>query len=160
METGKYSEKKVDFSKFDCEKFSPVLWNLSVYGLAGCGYNLLATLVGKENPYEIRKFNKSKNKESCDDKFIINYLRKNNFKILSLTQCRLSNHNESLLNGKILPSSNVIITSNLVKKNECSWFIGFQNYWIHNQEILPMKNLDLLNFPLISAYLIYHEKYK
>lgn len=159
MEAGKYSKKKIDFTKFECQKFPFTLYDSALYGLSGCGYNLLASIVGKESPYDIRRLNRSKNKESCEDKFILWYLRKHQFKILPLTKCNLTNTQSMYLDGVIKPY-NVFISSNLVRKNEASWFAGFSKYWIHNQEILPMQPLDPLNFPTLSAYLLWHKKYQ
>lgn len=159
MEVGKYSKKKIDFSKFECQKFPLTLFDPAIFGLAGCGYNLLASIVGKESPFDIRKLNKSKNKESCEDKFILWYLRKHGFKVLPLTKCNLTNTKSVYLDGVVKPY-NVFISSNLVRKNEASWFINYQHYMLHNQEILPVKSLDFLNFPIMSAFLIWHKKYK
>jgi len=159
METGKYSNKKVDFTKFDTVKFPFTIYDPDIYGTAPCYANLLATIVGKENPYKIKALNK--NKESGDDKFVCSYLKKHGFKIQPLTQCLLSNrkHQDVQLNG-IIKKYNVIITSNLVKRNECTWFCIYNNYVTHNQVISPLNNLDFLNFPLHTAYLIHSKKYQ
>ena len=66
---------------------------------------------------------------------------------------------ETVLEDKI-KKYHLIITSNLVRKNECSWFLGYFNFWLHNQTFIPMKSLDNINYPIHTAYLLWHKKYE
>lgn len=155
MEVGKYTRRKINFAEFEVKRFPLVLYDADIYGLSSCGYCLLGLITGHD-PYKIKKLNKQRN--SCEDKFIINYLKKNNFKIAALTQCNMSNTLSNLIDEKIKPY-HVLITSQLLKRNECSWFCHYFGYNFHNFTINKTRILDFVNYPLISAYLIKHKSW-
>jgi hypothetical protein len=159
MEIGKYSRKKIDFHKFEVRRFPLTLFDPELFGLAGCYANMLASLVGKEDPFKIKALNK--NMDSGDDKFCVSYLKKNGFVVVPITKCLMSDRGiyEGVLEDKI-KKYNIVISSSLVRRNEASWFIAYQNMWLHNQVFLPMKHLDMINCPIDTCYLLWHEKYK
>ena len=156
MKIGSY-KKKIDFSSFDVLKFPFSIWNPTAYAHAGCGYHALASVTGIESPYSIRK--KNKDKDSCNDWFIKKYLKSAGIKYQEITQCLLTNHRQDYIPSKI-QESNIILASQLVKKNEMSWFLYGFGYCIHNQTIEPVKNLSFLNWPVDTAYLLFKDSWR
>ncbi len=159
MKTGVYTKKKINFKDWEVDKFPLTFWNKHSYLYAGCGFNALATIVGKENPYAIRAL--SKDKDSCVKKFFFKYLKSNGFKVLELTKCHLSNKKKevSTLIGE-LNSKHILVTTQILKRNECSYFVNSFSMTIHNQIIYSTDILDFVNFPIYEAFLITHPTYK
>ncbi len=154
METGFYHKKpKFRPEDWEVDKFNFTLFDKDRFAYAGCGQNMLATICNKHNPFQIRELNQGK--ESCSDYFVLKYLRQNNFKYIKLTKCLLSDNKkeENLIYPKITDKM-ILVTSQLLKRNECSWFCSFSSYTIHNQAIIKIQPLDFLSYPIDTAYLI------
>lgn len=159
MKIGSYKEKKINFNEWEVSKLPITLWNKNDYAHVGCGYNLLASLVNKERPYRIRDINQRR--VSCEKRFFLSYLRKNGFKVLELSKCNLSNKKKEVLTlmGDV-NARHVLVTTQLLKKNEASYFLSHDNWVYHNNHIYRQEFLDLINFPIHEAFLVTHPDYR
>ena len=157
MEKGTYKEKRVDFSKFEVYKFTPFLFPEYCSSLYGCGANILSLLSGLPQN-KIKPPIKSR-PDHWPDSFIIKFLKERKFEILKITQCSLSN-NEDRQIIESLTRYNLILTSQLVLKNECSWYLTWDNYYYHGSSISKLRPFDFLNYPIISAYCLFHKRYR
>jgi len=155
MRIGKYSTKKIDFVSFSTFRFVPFLFDPVLYGDLPCGVTMLSLLTG-HNPFIIKWTNKCKN--HCSDKFVVNYLKKYGFKILELTHAKVSHNYSNILENKI-KHYHVIVLSQLVKKGEATWCVLNNGSLYHNFNIIKINELEFLNRPINTAYLINHSIY-
>ena len=146
--------KKINFESFEMKKFTPFLYD-PIFNFYGCGYCAASLLTGVF-PSKILQLN-NKNIH-CSDRFLINYLKKNKFKIQPLSLCGVSNTRADIIKNKIHPYY-VILAKQLYKKNENSWAIICNNFIFHNFTIYPLKELEFVNRPIMGAYLIKHKNY-
>lgn len=160
MEKGIYKRNKTDFESYAVSKFVPHLFDHSAYGLYGCGATALSLITGiKSNIiFRSKKFKENESLFSWNDTFMRGFLRKQGFSIIPITLCEVSNF-QTYIESPI-KNYHVILMSQLMKKNEASWSVIFNNYIFHNFEILPLKPLEFINNPILSAYVIYKDEWK
>lgn len=156
METGFYIDKRINFDSFAINKFTPYIYDPYVHVSVPCGCSALALLTGV-NPFHISALNKSKDHTS--DKFMLDFLKSNGFKIAKLTQCSVSNNITRVLENKI-KYYHVLLVSQLVLRNEASWSVINDQYIYHNFLVNLLKPLEFLNRPVLTSYLLFHKKYK
>lgn len=152
MKHGNYGPGNTDFKKLQVSKFPLTLWDGVAYGHCGCGATALALITGK-NPLKIAekvKISKS-GKRSFSDRFMINFLRKNNFSVFEVNKANISNRNE--WSHSIL-DNNLVLVSLLTQKKEGSWFVLYNNFLFHNFQISKANYLDFLNFPIESMFVL------
>lgn len=143
---------------FKIKKFVPFLWDKSIYLNLGCGATALSLLTNR-NPITIRMENK--NKEHFSDRFILKYLKKYNFKILKLNKKKLLDGKDEFLPFEEILSNNVVLLCcQQLTKNNATWIVYNDNYMYHNLEIMKQKNFDLFQFPVLSSYLVTHNRYE
>lgn len=136
------------------------LYDSYAYGLVGCGSTAVSLLTG-QNPFEVRKMIKSPI-GNCPDTLIRRCLRKFGISSYKVTKANLTNHNLTD-DGKLkyhLKDDNVLLASQLFKKGEASWGIYWNGLFIHNFEVKTVNVFDILNFPILSAYVLFKPSWK
>ena len=156
MDKGFYTNKKINFDSFAIKKFIPNIFDPYVYASISCGCSTLALLTGID-PFILSASNK--NRDHTSDKFMLDILKSNGFKIAKLTQCSVSNNRTRVLENNI-KYYHVLLVSQLVLRNEASWSVIQGDYIYHNFIINLLKPLEFLNRPVITSYLLFHKKYK
>ena len=126
MEAGFYTKNPIDWESLRVPFFrfpsfiGPCGW--------GCGANALKILTGIEQ-YKIAKENRS---DDYQDEFMVNFLKKRNYKVVPVTQCSMSNTPiERILTNKIR-YDHVLLISQILHKNEASWIICYNNKLMQN----------------------------
>ncbi len=152
MKLGRYGNGNTKFYKLIVNKL-PFHWFNSInFQYAGCGACALSTLTGV-NPQYI----KEKKDGHYSDRFMTSFLRKHKISVYEINQSNLSNKKNWEYN---INDSHVILTSNLIKKNEATWGILWNNNYIHNFEIQKSNSFHTLNFPILSAYILYSKSWE
>jgi len=154
MENGKYIKNTTNFNKFVCKKFNPHLYDHVLHRSVGCGASALALITG-HNPFKIAA--KNKNRDHYPDKFLINYLRKNGYKVITINKCNLTNR-ETVIKYKI-NSNHILLMSQLFLKKEASWVVSWNDLLFHNFEVSRLDAFGFINCPIVSAYVIYKKSY-
>ena len=106
------------------------------------------------NPFHISALNK--NRDHTSDKFMISFLKSNGFKIAKLTQCSVSNNRTRIMENNI-KYYHVLLVSQLVLRNECSWSVINDQYDYHGFLVNLLKPLEFVNRPIITSYLLFHK---
>jgi hypothetical protein len=150
MERGTYTGHRVDFKNYAVSFFNPHLFSDSISSHAGCGACALAMLTGTD-PGTVAA--KNGNRHYADD-FMLRFLRRQQFKVLALTLCNVSTARSDL------GPDNVILVSQLFTRNEGTWGIIFQCNYYHNFSIYSLNALSMLNKPVLSAYVVFHPKWR
>ncbi len=153
MELG--SRKKIDYSKWEVTKFSPTLYNSTIYQSAGCGKTAISTLVGCD-PFLLKNTNR-KNPNEYKDSWMLRELRKRGVKVLKIKPLEVTNHLQSFENK--INRHHVLLVSQIINKLESSWSIFFQDYLIHNFLISRWDRLELINRVPITIYIVWHKKW-
>jgi len=154
MKKGHYTTRPVDYSKYTQNKVVFHWYDSYQYEGVGCGATALSLLTGVSPS---RYAAKVKNK-SYPDKFMLQELRKNGFKCIEITQCRVSNHKNNIIKHSIA-SNHLILTSQLFAKNEASWLVSWNSNTFHNFIHTSSSFYTLLNFPVLTAYILFHPDY-
>lgn len=158
MKLGKYGNGNTKFNKLAVNKL-PIHWfNIENHSNIGCGSTTLALLTGI-NPLYIKPRNSKNSKDDhhYSDRFMISFLRKHNISVYEINKANLSNNKDWKYT---LDDRHVILTSNLVKKDEATWGIYWNNTYIHNFEVIKLKPTNFLSFPTVSSYVLYNENWK
>ena len=151
-----FKSNPTNFSPFGVTKFIPHIYN-SCWESAGfgCGENCLSLLTG-EKPNLIVNSNK-KNPNDWKDSFLIKFLKDRGFKVLPVT-----------INDKIhsityithpLHKDNVLLVSQWYSKSNASWCVIWRDWIFHNHSISRFGNLEFLNTPILSCYVLWHKKW-
>jgi hypothetical protein len=159
MENGRYGNANTDFRKLTLARVPMVMFDVVRNSSVGCGASAAALLTGV-SPAEIRKANKWKDHYS--DKFLLTFLRKHGIRSFKVTKCNLTGRTKNEqgdLYGYIGPN-NLVLTSQMVKKNEASWFVYWNGYQYHNFEVQLASFATILNFPIVTAYVLHNPKWK
>ena len=146
MERGSYA-KKINFEAFKVTKFTPHIYGKGIYQMCGCGASTLALITG-ENPLVIAK------KRDWTSRFMCSYLRQRNFKVAKLTERNVTNFKEV---SYPIRRNHVILATIKYIKGEASWVIIYNDMLYHNFEIIPFESYELINHPLMTAFLLYHK---
>lgn len=158
MENGSYGNANTDFRTLVVDRLPIHCFDSYRYSGVGCGANALALLTGI-NPLVIQSVNKGKAHYS--DQFMRKYLRKFGISSYKMTKCNLTgrtNKEANELMGYIGPN-NVMLASQLIKRNEASWFLYWNGTSYHNFDLDRANFATLLNFPIITSYVLYNAKW-
>lgn len=150
MEVGRYTRHRVDFSKYSVAFFNPYLFAGYRRSLCGCGAGALAALTGVA-PEIIAARNGSPH---YADRFMRRFLRDRGFAVVPLTMCKLSDSKAAL------GSQNVILLSQLFRRNEATWGSIFGSIYVHNFDVYTLEALSFLNKPVLTAYVVSHPKWR
>jgi hypothetical protein len=148
VDKGTYKGHRVDFDKYAVSFFNPYLYPDSA--LIGCGASSLALLTGIA-PGIIAAKNGG---EHYPDEFMLRFLRHQRFRALQLTQCNVSNARDDIGIG------HVVLISQLFTRNEATWGVIFHGMYYHNFRLYTLDTLSMLNKPILSAYVIFHPKWR
>ena len=118
----------------------PHIYDSYTHTSINCGSSTLALLTGI-NPFHISALNK--NRDHTSDKFMISFLKSNGFKIAKLTQCSVSNNRTRIMENNI-KYYHVLLVSQLVLRNECSWSVINDQYDYHGFLVNLLKPLENL----------------
>jgi hypothetical protein len=155
MEVGYYRKRPIDWSLYTVDLFVPHLYT-NHHG--GCGANTLSLLTGVP-PAFIQNTNK-KNPNHWKDSFMVNFLRKRGFKVLSLTKCEATNNVNGIYVSDSINNRHVLLLSQLMSKNTASWTVVHNELLYHNFEIISFKGLNLINSPSLTVYVVFNPKWK
>lgn len=150
MDKGTYTRRRVDFSKYAVAFFNPFLFAGASRAACGCGAAALATVTGIL-PERIAARN---GRRHYADRFIRKVLSDQGFTIVPLNLCRVSAAKTRVGN------SNVVILSQLFRRNEATWGIIFNSAYYHNFQVYNLEALSLLNRPVLTAYVLWHPKWR
>lgn len=150
METGSYNGRRVDFSVYAVTRFAPHIFPHFKYAKYGCGATALALLTGVA-PEAVRPRRRGGH---FSDSFLLRFLRCRGYSIRQLTRCNLS------LQSHGVRHDHVVLLSQLVRRNEGTWGVLFNNSFYHNFMIFSADVLTLLNKPTLSAYLVIHPSWR
>lgn len=146
MEEGSYADD-LDFSGYTPRKFVPHLWNIG--SDAGCGATALSLLTGR-NPLHIKK------KKDWTHEFMTWTLRRAGFKVQKLTKRGLTNKRHIRYPVTEL---HVVLASLRLIKGEASWVVLHNGMMYHNFDVTSFKGYELINHPMVTAYLIKHKSW-
>jgi hypothetical protein len=150
MENGTYKDHR-DWSKLKVSKFPFTLYDPLFYGSTGCGANALGLITGI-NPIKFKT-----RSQLYDDSFMLRNLRKNGFSCYKITKSNLTN-NRMIRNN--LTAQHIILYSQLLCKGEASWIVSHGGYLFHNFTIEKIDYYNLMNWPIISGYVIYKKEWE
>ena len=140
----------MDFSAWAASVFAPHLFCGSARSALGCGASALALITGVA-PEIISSQNDG---EHYSDGFMRRFLRGRNFRSL-----RLSPRMVAAARNKI-GSDHVLLVSQLFRPHEGTWGVVFADFYYHNFETYALSALAFLNKPILSAYLVFHPKWR
>jgi hypothetical protein len=156
MEVGKYDKNKIDFRQYYVTKFNPHLFDIDKHPYSTCGSAVLSLLTG-ESPTKVEK-SLPKGSDDWTDKPLINYLINRGYEVKKVTQCDVTEH-PTVVEYPI-KNEHVLIVSKLVCRDEGTWTVVHNQFEYHNFEINMLKPLEYLNNPIMSAYVVFHKKWK
>ena len=148
MESGSYS--KVDFGKYRVCKFVAHIFTGAEL-LAGCGATALSLLTGE------RALLIGPGRQDWTSDYMVGHLRRKRFSVARLTLRNLTNF------GSIecpIERSHVVLARIKVVKGEASWIVIYDGMVYHNYEITPLKPYEMLNHPVMEAFLVCHRSWK
>ena len=119
------------------------------YEGAGCGPATLSLLTGLDPAITTKLLN---HKDS-QDKDLLKQLKKQGIQYYPITKCEMTNTH--YVTASKLTSQHVILMSQLFIKNEASWGILYDDIYYHNFRPCSSSCLDLLNRPVLSAYVLW-----
>jgi hypothetical protein len=149
VEKGKYTGRRVDFSRYATVCFNPFLFSPATHATSGCGASALGLLTGK-TPTCFLPRNGVKH---YSDAYMLRCLRRHGFRVVRLTQCNLT----QATNG--VTARHVLLISQLIRKNEATWLVHFNSICYHNFDAYTLESLSFINKPLLSAYVLSHPKW-
>jgi hypothetical protein len=150
MRKGTYTGRRVDFSNYTVSFFNPYLFTGELRSRLGCGPAALALLTGLP-PEVVAAKNGG---QHTSDAFVLRFLRARGYSMLPLTQCNVSNSDQSI------GANHVVLLSQLFRKNESTWGIIFGDHYYHNFVEYDVSSLSLLNKPILTAYLVMHWRWR
>lgn len=156
MKCGTYGNSNNDFRKLALRKFCPSLFDRILYLNCGCGSSALALLTGKDPNLIVQQ---NKGKEHYSDRFMVDYLRKNQFKVYQINKCNLSSRNKSDTVAYSINEDNLILSSHLIQRNVASWIVTYGDTQFHNFQLSKCSFMGLLNFPISTAYVLYKKEW-
>ena len=146
MRAGRYNT--INFGDWTVKRFIPYVYSFDPGN--GCGAATLALLTG--HPPE-----KFKERDDWTSRYMLSFLRKNGFKIVQLTKRNVTNFwfpREPIDNG------HVVLMSIKLMQYEASWVVLFNERMYHNFSITKVKAYELLNHPILEAFLIKHPSWE
>jgi hypothetical protein len=149
VEKGTYTRRRVDFSKYSVAFFNPYLFADAKKASCGCGAVALSTLTGIL-PERLALRNGDRH---YSDRFMQKVLREQGFTVVPLSLCTVSIAKARLANN------NVLLLSQLFRRNEATWGVVFNSMYYHNYQAYNLEVLSFLNKPVLTAYALWHPKW-
>jgi hypothetical protein len=145
----------IAFDLFTVNHFTFTLYEPRLYSSVGCGACALSLLTG-QSPLSI-KLPKSKQGDA-DDRFMVRYLKRRHFVVLPVTQSDVTQFPRYIVNQ--IGDRHVVLISQMMVRGAASWAVLHGGLIYHNFDVTMLKPLELLNHPLLSAYVIYKVDWK
>lgn len=156
MKIGYYKKNPTDFRKYRVSRFSPHLYDMMVRPYDTCGTAVLSTITG-ESPIKVEK-HLPRGQRHWTDTALTNYLKQKGYIVKKVTKCDVTG--DPTFVQYPITDQHVVITTKLVCKNEGTWTLTYNGAEYHNFEVYKMNPLEYLNNPIMSAYVVYHRKWK
>lgn len=151
MEIGTYKGRRVDFGNYATSRFNPFIFTDPDESLVGCGPSALGLITGIK-PTVIA--GQKRTGKHTSDRFMVQFLRARGFRVLKLTHCNLS------ASPLKLGFRHVVLLSQLFRKGEATWGVFAAGIYLHNFEVYNMQSLSLLSKPVVSAFLVIHDRWR
>ena len=84
---------------------------------------------------------------------MLKFLRARGFRVLQLTLCNVSE------TTSVVGAANVILLSQIFRKAEATWGVIFNGSYFHNFDVYSLETLSFINKPIVSAYLVSHQRW-
>lgn len=146
MELGSYSGRRVNFRDYAVAQPTFFTTTDAERTRFGCGASALAMLT--DIPVEV--ISAVNGDTHFADEFMTWFLRIYGFELIQLTLCNLSAATATIRRD------NVLLVSQLFRKNEGTWGIVFNYRFYHNFHSYALSPLAFLSKPILSAYAICH----
>ena len=153
MQPGKYKIIKTNFQKYKVRKFIPHLFFSQHVEHIGCGPCTISLLTGV---HPIKILDRIRSNHTSDEK-MRRLLREHGISSRLITKCEMTN-DEAVVEHQIT-SQHVILISQLMRKNEGSWGVLYDGILYHNMRPCSWGVLELLNRPVLSAYVLYKKEW-
>ena len=124
--------------------------------IAMCGPYALYSIT--KHPYE--KLKKLAKDGHLGNKGMFAYLRKHGYEIHPVTLGNTVHGAKSLEAKSLLSIHNVVLLDQMCIDSENSWAVLYNNILAHSGDVSPYNPMDLLNYPIQGAYVIWHKKWK
>jgi hypothetical protein len=142
--------RRVDFSPYAASVIILHLFQEPFATTIGCGASALALLTG-EAPEGIVALN---GRPHYSDRFMLRFLRARGFRLRRLCPQVVTRAKRPI------GEKHVILVSQLFKPEEGTWGVVFGGRFYHHFEAYSFDSLSLLNKPLMSAYLVTHDRWR
>jgi hypothetical protein len=142
-----------DLSRFLVGRFTPNLYNGWIK--SGCGANTLALLTGV-HPHKISNSNKEDQRD-WKDRFMVRFLMERSFRVMKVDIKNLVMSNEYL--STPLQDEHVVMASHRLGRKEASWIVIHGGLFYHNFCIHKLGGLELINHPILTAYVVNHRRW-
>lgn len=142
--------RKLESETFSANKFIPHVYNRRFTG-HGCGASALALLTG------VRP-DKIPSRDDWTSRFMLKFLHERGFTLAKITPQNLTN--TTRLVTYAINSSHVILASILLSRTDATWVVIYSKSLYHNFEIVEFSGYEIVNHPIITAYLVHHPAWK
>jgi hypothetical protein len=122
-----------------------------------CGTHALACLLEK-TPREAARFI-PKGKSWWDDPDMVRILQKKGFELIPITERLVTNLPTGSATAVLRPE-HVVLISTKQNRTEGTWCVFWNGFCYHSGSISRPDALELLNSPLMSAYVVWHPRWK
>ena len=154
MKTGKYKENSINFEIYKASGFTPHIFYSPHYEAVGCGPATLSLLTGIPPTRSMLKVNP----KHTSDRELLNILFEKGIESFPITKCEMSNDPVAITNK--ITNQHVVLISQLYRRNEASWGVLYDDVLYHNFRPCSWSNLDLLNRPVLSAYVLWKPEWR
>ncbi len=148
MLPGRYRRQSIDISQYKVNEFIPA----ADTGWGGCGATAISLLTG----IRVNRLERGHTGIHFSDQWMVTQLRKRGYTTVPL---RWKEFNSDHLIYYPITPNHVLLVSQLMFKREASWLVYYNGDAYHNFQKLTMHPYDLLNKPILTAYIVWHPKW-
>jgi hypothetical protein len=149
MKKGKYKDNNTNFALYKADYFRPYLFFSGFYESFGCGPCTLSLLTGLSPTSAILRVDP----RNTSDKSLLKALAECEIQNFPITKCEMTNDPVSVASS--ITNQHVLLLSQLWRRNEASWGVMYNDVMYHNFKPCSVSNLDFLNRPILSAYVLF-----
>ena len=88
---------------------------------------------------------------------MVGFLRRHKFSVLEITRRNVTNSDNI---ERPIGKHHVVLAKLKFVIGEASWVVIFQDKVYHNFEIVPLTGYELINHPILSAYVVFHKSWR
>lgn len=92
-------------------------------------------------------------------KTMLGYLKKNGYEVIPVTMGNMVNAHDGTFKPKI-GSDNIVLVCQRCFRWESTWAVIHQGRYSHSSETDYLSGLEFLNFPIDTAYIVWHNKWR